>query len=202
MVALAACAVGYGVSRPLHARQDKKAALVTLAFVPLFSLMVYLVIGNPDSADAPLAPRLEGALEDLPPGAVMAKLEQRLCDAPNDATGWLLMARLRMTIEDYPNAADSWQRWLALESDNGEAMVGLAQALIEQDGGVVSEAAVDLLDTALALEPENFAARFWRAEAYDQLGKTAQARILWRQMREKLPDNMPLAKMLDRRLAQ
>ena len=202
MVALAACAVGYGVSRPLHARQDKKAALVTLAFVPLFSLMVYLVNGNPDSADAPLAPRLEGALEDLPPGAVMAKLEQRLRDAPNDATGWLLMARLRMTIEDYPKAADSWQRLLALESDNGEAMVGLAQALIEQDGGVVSEAAVDLLDTALALEPENFAARFWRAEAYDQLGKTAQARILWRQMREKLPDNMPLAKMLDRRLAQ
>ena len=202
MVALAACAVGYGVSRPLHARQDKKAALVTLAFVPLFSLLVYLVIGNPDSADAPLAPRLEGALEDLPPGAVMAKLEQRLRDAPNDATGWLLMARLRMTIEDYPKAADSWQRLLALESDNGEAMVGLAQALIEQDGGVVSEAAVDLLDTALALEPENFAARFWRAEAYDQLGKTAQARILWRQMREKLPDNMPLAKMLDRRLAQ
>ena len=202
MVALAACAVGYVVSRPLHARQDKKAALVTLAFVPLFSLMVYLVIGNPDSADAPLAPRLEGALEDLPPGAVMAKLEQRLRDAPNDATGWLLMARLRMTIEDYPKAADSWQRLLALESDNGEAMVGLAQALIEQDGGVVSEAAVDLLDTALALEPENFAARFWRAEAYDQLGETAQARILWRQMREKLPDNMPLAKMLDRRLAQ
>ena len=202
MVALAACAVGYAVSRPLHARQDKKAALVTLAFVPLFSLMVYLLIGNPDSADAPLAPRLEGALEDLPPGAVMAKLEQRLRDAPNDATGWLLMARLRMTIEDYPKAADSWQRLLALESDNSEAMVGLAQALIEQDGGVVSEAAVDLLDTALALEPENFAARFWRAEAHDQLGETAQARTLWRQMREKLPDNMPLAKMLDRRLAR
>ncbi|MGB0820868.1 MAG: tetratricopeptide repeat protein, partial [Parvibaculales bacterium] len=67
---------------------------------------------------------------------------------------------------------------------------------------VVSEAAVDLLDTALALEPENVAARFWRAEAHDQLGETAQARTLWRQMREKLPDNMPLAKMLDRRLAR
>ena len=160
LAALAACAVGYGVSRPLHARRDKKAALATLAFMPLFSLMVYLAIGNPDSADAPLELRLEGALEDLPPGAVMAKLEQRLSDAPNDATGWLLMARLRMTIEDYPKAADSWQRLLALESDNSEAMVGLAQALIEQDGGVVSEAAVDLLDTALASEPENFAARF------------------------------------------
>ena len=87
----------------------KKAALVTLAFVPLFSLMVYLVIGNPDSADAPLAPRLEGALEDLPRWRGDGQIEQRLRDAPNDATGWLLMARLRMTIEDYPKAADSWQ---------------------------------------------------------------------------------------------
>lgn len=202
MVGLAACAVGYGVSRPLHTSGQKKVALVTLAFVPLFALLVYLTIGNPDSADAPLAPRLEGALEELPPGAVMAKLEQRLRDAPNDATGWLLMARLRMTIEDYPKAADSWQRVLALDSDNGEAMVGLAQALIEQDGGVVSAAAVDLLDAALVLEPENFAAQFWRAEAHEQSGETEAARTLWRQMREKLPDNMPLAKMLDRRLGR
>ena len=197
-----ACAVGYGVSRPLHASGQKKAALVTLAFVPLFALLVYLTIGNPDSADAPLAPRLEGALDELPPGAVMAKLEQRLRDAPDDTTGWLLMARLRMTLEDYPKAADSWQRVLALDSDNSEAMVGLAQALIEQDGGVVNEAAVDLLDTVLALEPENFAARFWRAEAHDQSGDAEAARALWRQMRENLPDNMPLAKMLDRRLSQ
>ena len=151
MVALAACAVGYLVSRPLHARQDKKAALATPAFYAAFFAYGLSVIGNPDSADAPLEPRLEGALEDLPPGAVMAKLEQRLRDAPNDVTGWLLMARLRMTIEDYPKAADGWQRLLALESDNSEAMVGLAQALIEQDSGVISEAAVDLLDTALAL---------------------------------------------------
>ena len=91
---------------------------------------------------------------------------------------------------------------LALDSDNSEAVVGLAQALIEQDGGVVSEAAVGLLDTALALEPENFAARFWRAEAHDQSGDAEAARALWRQMRENLPDNMPLAKMLDRRLSQ
>jgi cytochrome c-type biogenesis protein CcmH len=201
LAALAAGAVGYGVSKPLHASHHKRAALAVLAFAPLFSLLVYLSIGNPDSPDAPLAPRLDGTLEELPPGAVIAKLEQRLRDAPDDTTGWLLMARLRMTIEDYPKAADSWQRLLALDGDNSEAMVGLAQALIEQDGGVVSAAAVDLLDRALALEPENFAARFWRAEAHDQLGETKQARALWRRMRDKLPDNMPLAKMLDRRLA-
>jgi cytochrome c-type biogenesis protein CcmH len=176
--------------------------MAVLAVVPLLSLGIYLSIGNPQTPDAPLGPRLWGSLEDLPPGAVMAKLEQRLRAAPDDATGWLLMARLRMTVEDYAKAADAWQRLLDIERDNGEAMVGLAQALIEQDGGIVSAAAVGLLDTALAQEPDNFAARFWRAEAHDQLGERAEAKKLWRQLRAELPDNMPLAHMLDRRLAK
>ena len=190
------------LSAPLQAAPQKRAAVVVLAIVPLLSLGIYLNIGNPQTPDAPLAPRLSGALEDLPPGAVMAKLEQRLRAAPDDATGWLLMARLRMTVEDYAKAADAWQRLLDIERDNGEAMVGLAQALIEQDGGIVSVTAVGLLDTALAQEPDNFAARFWRAEAHDQLGERVEAKKLWRQMRAGLPDNMPLALMLDRRLAK
>lgn len=202
---LLACAIGYALSAPVQKSSQsptqKAAALSIAALVPLLSLGVYLSLGNPQQPDAPLAPRLTGVLEDLPPGAVMAKLEQRLRAAPNDATGWLLMARLRMTIEDYPKAADAWQRLLDIESDNVEAMVGLAQALIEQDGGVVSPVAVGLLDMALARAPENFAARFWRAEAHDQLGEVEEARILWRQIRQGLPDNLPLAKMLDRRLS-
>lgn len=202
LAGLAACATGYALFAPMQATPQKRTALVILAAVPMVSLALYLAIGNPQQADAPLAPRLDGALEDLPPGAVLAKLEQRLRAAPKDPTGWLLMARLRMTIEDYTKAADAWQRLLALEPQNSEAMVGLAQALIEQDGGVVSPAAVALLDNALALTPDNFAARFWRAEAHDQLGETAQARTLWRQMREGLPDTLPLARMLDRRLAE
>jgi len=197
-----ACAIGYVLSAPLQAAPQKRAAVVVLAIVPLLSLGIYLNIGNPQTPDAPLAPRLSGALEDLPPGAVMAKLEQRLRAAPDDATGWLLMARLRMTVEDYAKAADAWQRLLNIERDNVEAMVGLAQALIEQDAGIVSPAAVDLLDMALAREPDNFAARFWRAEAHAQLGEAEKAKYLWQQMRAGLPDNMPLARVLDSRLAK
>ena len=197
---MVAASVGYLLSRPLHATLHKCAALTVLALVPLLSLGIYLAIGNPQTADAPLAPRLEGALEDLPPAAILARLEQRLRQAPDDATGWVLMARLRMTIEDFAKAADAWQRLLQLEPNNDEAMVGLAQALIEQDGGVVSADAVDLLDMALVQQPNNFAALFWRAEAHAQTGETDRARRLWQKLRRDLPDNMPLARMLDQRL--
>ena len=77
-----ACAIGYALSAPVQKSSrgptQKAAALSIAALVPLLSLGVYLSLGNPQQPDAPLAPRLEGALAELPPGAVMAKLEQRL----------------------------------------------------------------------------------------------------------------------------
>ena len=105
-----------------------------------------------------------------------------------------------MTTGNHPKAADSWQRLLDLRTQDVEAQVGLAAALIEQDGGVVSEAAVDLLDRALAQEPDNLAALFWRAEAWSQQDRADEARGLWQRLRESLSDDAPLAKMLDRRL--
>ena len=130
----------------------------------------------------------------------MARLENELRARPDDAEVWRLLARLHTTTGNHPKAADSWQRLLELRAGDVEAQVGLAAALIEQDGGVVSEAAVDLLDRALAQEPDNLAALFWRAEAWSQQNRADKARALWQRLRARLNDEAPLAKMLDKRL--
>ncbi len=201
LAALLACAIGYWLAAPLLRDQQKTAAMAILTFVPLAALGIYLLIGSPDEADRPLEPRMQGALEDLPPAAILARLEMQLRDTPNDPKGWRLMARLRMTVGDFPKAADGWQRLLALVPQDVEARVGLAQALIEQDDGVVSAAAVQLLDEALARAPDNGSALFWRAEAHDQLGEQAEAKNLWRKLRQQLPDGVPLARALDKRIS-
>ena len=201
LAALLACAIGYWLAAPLLRDKQKTAAMAVLTFVPLAALGIYLLIGSPDEADRPLEPRMQGALEDLPPAAILARLEMQLRDTPNDPKGWRLMARLRMTVGDFPKAADGWQRLLALVPQDVEARVGLAQALIEQDDGVVSAAAVQLLDEALARAPDNGSALFWRAEAHDQLGEQAEAKNLWRKLRQKLPDGVPLARALDKRIS-
>lgn len=201
VTALSAAAAGYWLAAPLMRDNQKPAAFAILAFIPLSALAVYLLIGAPQEADQPLAPRMEGALEDLPPAAILARLEMQLRETPNDPKGWRLMARLRMTVGDYPKAADGWQRLLELLPQDVEARVGLAQSLIEQDGGVVGEVAVRLLDEALAMAPDNGSALFWRAEAYHQSGEDRQAKKLWRALRSKLPNGMPLARALDSRIA-
>jgi cytochrome c-type biogenesis protein CcmH len=201
VTALLAMAVGLWLAAPLKDAPQKRAALTIVGFIPLFALAVYLLIGAPDEPDQPLAPRMQGKLEDLPPAAILARLEMQLRETPNDPQGWRLMARLRMTVGDYPKAGDAWQRLLDLQPQDGEARLGLAQALIEQDGGVVPPVAVQLLDEALALMPDNASALFWRAEAHHQLGEKSQAKTLWRILRAKMPDGTPLARALDKRLA-
>lgn len=195
-----AAALGYWLAAPLLRDSNKRTALGVLGTVPLLTLGVYLYLGNPGLPDAPLAPRLAGSLEDLPPAAVLARLENELRARPDDTEGWRLLARLHTTTGNHPKAADSWQRLLELRGQDVEAQTGLAAALIEQDGGVVSDAAVDLLDRALAQEPENLAALFWRAEAWAQQERPDEARALWQRLRSGLSDDAPLAKMLDKRL--
>lgn len=203
----AAAALGFWLSAPLRQKPapekaDKATASLVLAFVPLLALAVYLWLGNPTMSDQPLAPRLAGALDELPPAAVLARLENELRQRPDDVQGWRLLARLHTTTGNFPKAADGWQRVLELSGDDSEAQIGLAGALIEQDGGVVGEAAIGLLDRALAASPDNLAALFWRAEAWSQQGDAGKARALWQRLRDGLNDAAPLAKMLDKRLAQ
>ncbi len=179
---------------------QRRLSIGVLALVPLLACGLYLALGQPQQADQPLAPRLEGDLNTLPPAAIMVRLEQKLRENPNDANGWRLMARLRTTLEMHHQASDAWQRVIELGAGDGEAYAGLAQALIEIDAGVVSEAAVALLDQALLLDEANMMAQFWRGVAHQQQGEAAAARKLWQALRDKLPDGIPLAQVLDQRL--
>lgn len=211
---LAACGLAYWLAHPLlqpdgtddgaaaEQKIAKQSATAILLALPLLALGTYLYLGNPTMPDEPLAPRLDGALEDLPPAAILARLENELRQRPNDAQGWRLLARLQVTLGRHEKAANAWQRLLDITDTDVEAQVGLAAALIQQQDGVVDEVSVALLDAALAQDANNLQAQFWRAEAWQQQGRPDEARKLWRQLRARLPDAAPLAKMLDNRLTE
>lgn len=167
---------------------------------PLLAVLFYLALGRPDMPDEPLAGRLAGPVENLPPEAVRARLEAELRARPNDAQGWRLLARLRQGVGDHAKAADAWQRLIALGETDAESLTGLAVALIEQDGGVVSSAAFELLQRARAAAPENLQAGFWYAIALRQQGAIDEARAAFVALRANLPDGLPLAAMLEREI--
>ena len=185
---------------PLRAAGGRWLASGFLVGFPLLAVLFYLALGRPDMPDAPLAARLAGPVENLPPDAVRARLEAELRARPNDAQGWRLLARLRQGVGDHAKAADAWQRLMALGDADAEALTGLAVALIEQDGGVVSSAAFDLLERVRAIAPENLQAGFWYAIALRQQGAGDEARAAFIALRASLPDGLPLAAMLEREI--
>jgi cytochrome c-type biogenesis protein CcmH len=185
---------------PLRADGGRWIPSALLVGFPLLAVLFYLALGRPDMPDAPLAARLAGPVENLPPDAVRARLEAELRARPNDAQGWRLLARLRQGVGDHAKAADAWQRLIALGETDAEALTGLAVALIEQDGGVVSSAAFELLERVRAAEPENLQAGFWYAIALRQQGAIEEARAAFVALRAAIPDGVPLAAMLEREI--
>ena len=183
---------------PLRADGGRWIPSALLVGFPLLAVLLYLALGRPDMPDAPLAARLAGPVENLPPDAVRARLEAELRARPNDAQGWRLLARLRQGVGDHAKAADAWQRLIALGETDAEALTGLAVALIEQDGGVVSSGAFELLERVRAAEPENLQAGFWYAIALRQQGAIEEARAAFVALRAAIPDGVPLAAMLER----
>lgn len=201
--AVLAMGTGWYLVAPLRAAQadgNRWVASCVLIGVPLLSVAFYLALGRPDMPDQPLAARLAGPVENLPPDAVRARLEAELRSRPNDAQGWRLLARLRQGVGDHAKAADAWQRLIALGETDAEALTGLAVALIEQDGGVVSSAAFELLERVRAAEPENLQAGFWYAIALRQQGAIEEARAAFVALRATIPDGVPLAAMLEREI--
>ena len=183
---------------PLRADGGRWIPSALLVGFPLLAVLFYLALGRPDMPDAPLAARLAGPVENLPPDAVRARLEAELRARPNDAQGWRLLARLRQGVGDHAKAADAWQRLIALGETDAEALTGLAVALIEQDGGVVSSGAFELLERVRAAAPENLQAGFWYAIALRQQGAIEEARAAFVALRAAIPDGVPLAAMLER----
>ena len=185
---------------PLRADGRRWIPSGLLVGFPLLAVLFYLALGRPDMPDAPLAARLAGPVENLPPDAVRARLEAELRARPNDAQGWRLLARLRQGVGDHAKAADAWQRLIALGETDAEALTGLAVALIEQDGRLVSSAAFELLERVRAAEPENLQAGFWYAIALRQQGAIEEARAAFVALRAAILDGVPLAAMLEREI--
>jgi len=111
---------------------------------------------------------------------VVAALAERLNHNPEDVSGWILLGRSYQSMQRYDDAILAFEKALALEQgQNAQTMVSLAIALLEREGGELSERASGLFENALALEPDNPNALFYAGGAAARRGDTALAADRW-----------------------
>lgn len=162
---------------PLYRESHRLTPLlaIVVVFTVVFSAGLYNVVGSPNLPSA-------GAQgEQLPEmGAVMASLKQRLNDNPDDLNGWTMLARSQMALEQFGDAVTSYERIMELEDGrNAQTLVDLALAILSRDGTAIEGRTAALIESALALEPNNPAALFYSGIASANRGDNELAASRW-----------------------
>jgi len=98
------------------------------------------------------------------------------------------IAIIKTGLEKAPNNADLW--------------VGLGNALVIHDGGIMSPAAQLAFQRAEAISPDHPGPPFFMGLAYAQAGQLDRAESVWRALLDRAPADAPFRPELEQRLIE
>ncbi|SFS22385.1 c-type cytochrome biogenesis protein CcmI [Yoonia litorea] len=161
-------------SRHIATGTSGRGVLVVGAFfVPLFAVSYYMLMGSPQIDGLAFADRAEERQEAAQITDLSAQLYDRLVNEPDGgpSEGWMLLGQTYLRMGKFQDAADAFK----VVSERPEADSGvfsmLSEALIYAENGVVTPPAEAAVDRAIALNPENPAAVYYKAVALSQKGE-------------------------------
>jgi cytochrome c-type biogenesis protein CcmH len=182
--------------------RNRLAAAVLIAVgVPAIAFPLYVLLGQPQMPDEPLASRepVTHAASDIE--AAVAGVEAHLIAKPDDGKGWAVLAPVYMRLERYEDAAHAYSEALRLLGEEPLRLAAYGEALIAAAGGVVTDTAREAFAKALAEQPGQPQARFYLALAAEQDGKTAAAIQAYESLAGDAPADAPWIGAVKARLA-
>ena len=166
--------------------QRRRLAVVLAILVAALSLGLYLELGRPDLADAPIAGRDGAESADsasaLPPPPIdpaqlalledeVAKLEASLDENPSQRDAWVALGNRLIELGRYRDAIDAFDQAIAQGADDRLTQSRLGVALTFNQGGAVSPEAEAAFRRALVADANDIAASYWLAIRELQLGR-------------------------------
>lgn len=166
----------------------KVLALVLVMVVPLASVGLYLKLGNlnvflPQDTHA----SAEGFGAVLSPTAIK-ELQDKLAKQPNDPNEWLLLARSLVQLERYPEAVKAFDTLTQMVPNEAQLWADYADALAMTQGQTLVGRPTQLLDKALALDPNNAKALALGGSAAMERGDYPTAIADWEGLLKQIPD--------------
>ncbi len=193
LLVVAATVVGW----PLFtgSAKDKITGLFVLLMVPLTGILMYQNIGTPEAIRlAPVTPAQQstsqqaahsdqqGQMDEL-----VEALKQRMSENPEDPEGWLILGRSLKTMQRYEEAEEALRNANRLVPDNPSIMVELAETILFTSGTPdVNPEARQLIESALALDPNQQKGLWIMGMASAQGGDDTQALSYWTRLQEQL----------------
>ena len=173
-----------------------------LAGVPAFSVLFYLLTGNPNLPDAPLAARLTGSTGQTDVAAMIARMEAHVAAHPEDGPALELLAPVYMRLGRAADAAKAYERALALLGETSRMRADFAEALVAKADGEVTPEARQNFEAAIKTSPTNEKARFYLGVAAEQAGDKALALDIYGKLVAGAPPDAPYLPIVRRRMAE
>lgn len=154
-------------------------ALAVIVAIPLVSLLVYGTLGRPTYPDQPRAARLQAPAGDETLSTLVARVEDHLAKNPDDGRGWDVLGPVYLRLGRPSDASAAFTNAIRLEGESAERLSGLGEAIVQANGGVVTDDATAAFTAARALDPAAVNPRFFLALGLSQEGKTDEALAAW-----------------------
>jgi len=173
------------------------AALITL-LIPAITIPVYLKVGNLpftemlDSKQAAAkasdskVPRNADGTPDV--DTMIKGLQKKMEKNPDNPKGWMMLGRSYMVMKRYSDAAKAYERALTLQPESTDLMLALADSLAMVGNGEISGRPIELINKALALEPNNLTALWLGGMAARQQGNYLIAVERWKKVVQMVKD--------------
>ncbi|MEO7940921.1 MAG: c-type cytochrome biogenesis protein CcmI [Burkholderiaceae bacterium] len=167
-----------GEAAPVVARRSVKTAVVLALFIPVFAVLVYAALGQPQAIDPVVAgdakgdvtlPQIEAMVDGL-----AKRLESQTTPQEGDLQAWTMLANSYAVMQRYPQASKAYARARALSPDNAQLLVDHADVLAMMQGQSIEGEPGRLVMRALQLQPNNLKALTmaggWAFERRDYAG--------------------------------
>ena len=165
-------------ARPAAKPGEGRMVLILAALaVPLVASGYYAVKGSPGISSIAFAERAAERQEAAQVAELTDRLYQRLISDPDGgpSEGWMLLGQTYLRMGRYAEAAVAFETVARRPEANSAVFSRLAEARINAEQGVVTPPAEAAVERALALDPGNPAASFFKAVSLEQAGDARAA---------------------------
>ncbi len=172
-------------------------AIVMVVLIPLFSVLLYLKIGN---VNAMLPPQQQNAGAEgfgvLRSDVALQELEAKLAKNPQNPDGWLVLARSYSELQRYADAVRAYKELVKLVPREAQIWTNYADAMAMNNNQSLLGEPTEFINKALELDPENTTALALAGSAGMERGDYVAAIEHWQKLVALLPPDYPQIQMI------
>lgn len=177
-------------------RAAKGLAVMLAILLPLFSVSLYLTIGNTNALRPQQDTGMAGGFGIIRSEAKLQELEEKLVQQPGNPDGWLVLARSYSELQRYPDAVRAYGKLVELVPGESQLWASYADAYAMSKNQSLLGEPTRLINRALELDGNNLMALALAGSAAMERGDYAAAIAYWTKLTDLLPPDNPELKML------